>query len=86
MARDFDRLLERFRRDFEDILWPSERSIEQMLSKMPAVEIRVPQIDLEDRGKDFLLKAESETPLYYFCSSQRCCGSATTPCERRKDD
>ena len=58
LARDFDRLLERFRRDFEDILWPSERSTEQFLSRMPAVEIRVPQIDVEDRGKDFLLRAE----------------------------
>jgi len=55
---EFDRVFERFRRDLEETLWPSERSIDRLFSRMPMLEIRVPQIDLEDRGKDFLLKAE----------------------------
>ena len=58
LSREFDRVFESFRRDFEDLLWPSERSIEQLFSRMPVVEVRLPQVDLEDRGKDFLLKAE----------------------------
>ncbi len=55
---EFDRVFEKFRSDLENALWPSNRSIDNLLSRMPMVEIRVPQIDLEDRGKDFLLKAE----------------------------
>ena len=58
ISRDFDRLLERFRHDFEDLLWPSGSSIDRVFSSLPSLEIRVPQVDLEDRGKDFLLKAE----------------------------
>lgn len=55
---EFDRIFERFRRDFEDLLWPSERSLARAFSVLPAVDVRVPNVDLEDRGKDFLLKAE----------------------------
>jgi HSP20 family protein len=58
LMRDFDRVLERFRRDFEDILWPSERLFTRALSMLPSSAIRAPHVDLEDRGKDFLLKAE----------------------------
>ena len=57
-AREFDRVVESFRSDFEDLLWPSGSSIEPLFSMMPAVEVRVPQVDLEDRGKDFRLVAE----------------------------
>ena len=56
--RDFDRVFDRFRKDFEDLLWPTERSLARAFSVMPAVETRVPYVDLEDRGKDFLVKAE----------------------------
>jgi HSP20 family protein len=56
--RDFDRVFDRFRRDFEDLLWPTERSLAREFSLMPTVETRVPYVDLEDRGKDFLVKAE----------------------------
>lgn len=55
---EFDRVFEKFRRDLEDTLWPSNRSIDNLFSRMPMVEIRVPKIDMEDRGKDYLLKAE----------------------------
>jgi HSP20 family protein len=50
----FDETFERFRNDFETLLFPS--SIDRMLSLMP--ETRVPAVDLENREKDFLLKAE----------------------------
>jgi len=50
----FDETFERFRSDFETLLFPS--SIDKMLSLMP--ETRVPAVDLENREKDFLLKAE----------------------------
>lgn len=50
----FDDAFERFRSDFEDILFPS--SWDRALSMMP--ETRVPKVDLEDREKDYVLKAE----------------------------
>ena len=50
----FDETFERFRNDFETLLFPS--SIAKMLSRLP--ETRVPAVDLENREKDFLLKAE----------------------------
>jgi HSP20 family protein len=58
LMRDFDRVFDRFRRDFEDILWPSERLFTRAFSMLPSPAIRAPHVDLEDRGKDFLLKAE----------------------------
>jgi HSP20 family protein len=48
----FDETFDRFRSDFEDLLFP----ISDVFSTMP--ETRVPAVDLEDREKDFLLKAE----------------------------
>lgn len=52
--RAFDDIFESFRSDFEDLLFPSPWT-----STYPAFpEIRVPLIDLQDRGKDYLLKAE----------------------------
>jgi len=52
--RSFDETFERFRSDFEDILFPSYW--DRALTLLP--ETRVPAIDLEDREKDYLLKAE----------------------------
>lgn len=52
--RAFDDIFDNFRSDFEELLFPSP-----WRTAYPAFpEIRVPLIDLEDRGKDFLLKAE----------------------------
>jgi HSP20 family protein len=52
--RAFDDIFESFRSDFEDLLFPSPWT-----SSYPVFpEIRVPLIDLEDRGKDYVLKAE----------------------------
>jgi HSP20 family protein len=50
----FDEAFDRFRSDFEDLLFPSYW--DRALSLLP--ETRVPAIDLEDREKDYLLKAE----------------------------
>lgn len=50
----FDDTFERFRDDFEGLLFPS--TLLSPLSNMQ--ETRVPAIDLEEREKDFLLKAE----------------------------
>jgi HSP20 family protein len=50
----FDDTFERFRSDFEDLLFPSYW--DSAMSLLP--EMRVPAVDLEDREKDFLLKAE----------------------------
>ena len=50
---NFDRALERFRRDFEDILWPSEH-----FPMMRELEARLPTVDLEDKGDRFIMTAE----------------------------
>jgi HSP20 family protein len=52
--RAFDDAFERFRGDFEDLLFPSYW--DRMLSLLP--ETRVPAVDLEDREKDYVLRAE----------------------------
>jgi HSP20 family molecular chaperone IbpA len=52
--RAFDDVFERFRSDFEDLLFPSYWDRE--LSLFP--ETRIPAVDLEDREKDYILKAE----------------------------
>src|SRR4030042_6514804 len=50
----FDDTFARFRNDFEDLLFPVNWA--KAFSFVP--EIRVPVVDLQDRGKDYLLKAE----------------------------
>jgi HSP20 family protein len=50
----FEDTFENFRNDFEGLLFPSTWT--SPLSIMP--ETRVPAVDLEDREKDYLLKAE----------------------------
>jgi HSP20 family protein len=52
--RAFDDTFERFRSDFEDLLFPSYW--DRALNLLP--ETRVPAVDLEDRDKDYVLKAE----------------------------
>lgn len=50
----FDDVFSRFRSDFEDLLFPSPWT-----SIFPTIpETRTPLVDLEDQGKNFLLKAE----------------------------
>ena len=52
--RAFDDVFGRFRSDFEDLLFPSY--LDTALTLLP--ETRVPAVDLEDREKDFILRAE----------------------------
>ena len=49
---EFDRAFERFRRDFEDLLWPSE------LPMMREMETNMPAVDLEDKGDKYVMSAE----------------------------
>jgi HSP20 family molecular chaperone IbpA len=52
--RAFDDMFESFRQDFEDLLFPSPWT-----RAYPVIpETRVPLMDLEDRGEDYMLKAE----------------------------
>lgn len=51
--RAFDDVFESFRKDFEDLLFPSP-----WRSTYLVPQIRTPLVDLEDRGKDYLLNAE----------------------------
>ncbi len=50
----FDRALENFRSDFEDFLFPTSDIM--VFPQFP--EIRTPAVDLQDRQKDFMLRAE----------------------------
>jgi len=50
----FDGTFARFREDFEDLLFPANWS--NVFSLIP--ETRVPAVDLEDRERDYILKAE----------------------------
>lgn len=52
---DFDRAFERFRRDFEDLLWPSG---EREFPMMRELETRMPAIDLEDKGDKYMMTVE----------------------------
>jgi len=52
--RAFDDMFDSFRQDFEDLLFPSPWT-----RAYPVIpETRVPLMDLEDRGEDYMLKAE----------------------------
>jgi len=53
--RAFDDVFERFRSDFEDLLYPSSYW-DRVMSLMP--ETRVPAVDLEDLQKEYVLKVE----------------------------
>lgn len=52
--RAFDDMFENFRQDFEDLLFPSP--LTRLFPVIP--ETRVPLVDLEDRGEDYMLKVE----------------------------
>lgn len=56
LMQSFDEVFERFRQDFRGLLLPSSLAMEKMLDFIP--ETRTPTVDLEDRGKDYVLKAE----------------------------
>ncbi len=54
--QSFDDVFERFRQDFQTLLLPSRKALENVLTALP--ETRIPAVDLQDRGKDYLLKVE----------------------------
>ena len=49
---EFDRAFDRFRRDFENLLWPSE------LPMMREMETTMPAVDLEDKGDKYVMSAD----------------------------
>jgi len=51
---DFDRMFNNFRNDFETLLTPWWASS----SVVPAMETRMPVVDIEDRGKEYSISAE----------------------------
>jgi HSP20 family protein len=55
---DFDKLFDNFRTNFEELLLPLAVPFRRAMMTMPTIETRIPYVDLEDRDKDFLLKAE----------------------------
>lgn len=56
--RGFDRRFERFMNDFDAPLWPLRPFPRIQFPRMFSTGEMVPRVDLEDRGKDFLLTAE----------------------------
>ncbi len=56
---EFDRAFDRFRRDFENALWPHERALGHKLPVLSEMETNIPYIDLEDKGDKFILTAEA---------------------------
>jgi HSP20 family protein len=54
LEQAFDQAIDRFRSDFEDLLFPTTDLL--VFPEFPGV--RVPAVDLEDKGEDFVLKAE----------------------------
>ncbi len=56
---EFDRALERFRRDFEKIMWPRERTLMPEIPSTSMWETSIPSVDIEDRGNDFLVTVEA---------------------------
>jgi HSP20 family protein len=59
MWMEFDKAFDRFRRDFENIMWPHERALGHEMPSTALWETNIPSIDVEDRGKDFLVTVEA---------------------------
>lgn len=63
MQRDFDMMMERFQREFDDF-WEMPPRLRQWMrappgfQMMPFKGVEMPRVDLEDRGKDFSVSAE----------------------------
>ena len=57
IQRDFDRMMERFQREFEDF-WEAPARWSRSMTMFPFEEPMMPSLDLEDRGKDFRLTVD----------------------------
>ncbi len=58
MMHNFDRIFDQFRREFESLLWPTDRLAQRMYSLIPRFQEDWPMVDLEDRGNDYCLTVE----------------------------
>ncbi len=56
---EFDRAFERFRRDFENIMWPQERALTREWPSSSMMETNIPSLDIEDKGNEFLVTVEA---------------------------
>ncbi len=63
IQRDFDRMMERFQREFEDFwetpLWGPGMRHRRRFPMMPFSGQTMPSVDLEDQGKDFRLTVDA---------------------------
>ena len=57
MQRDFDRMIDRFQRDFENF-WDRPNWRHEMRRMMPFGEAKVLSVDLEDQGKEYRLTVD----------------------------
>ncbi len=57
IQRDFDRMMERFQREFDDF-WEAPARWSRSFPLFPFEEPMMPSLDLEDRGKDFRLAVD----------------------------
>ena len=55
---EFDRTFDRFRRDFENILWPAEYR-ESSFPVMRRMETRMRAVDLEDKGDKYIMSVDA---------------------------
>ncbi len=56
---EFDKAFDRFRRDFENIMWPRERALAREWPGSSMMETNIPSIDIEDKGNEFLVTVEA---------------------------
>ncbi len=56
--RDFDKLFEDYRKDLEELLWPSRSLLDRAYSMVPRLREEWPVMEFEDRGSDFCLTVE----------------------------
>jgi HSP20 family protein len=59
LRMEFDSAFDRFRRDFENVMWPRERALGRELPSKAMLETNIPSVDIEDRGNDFLVTVEA---------------------------
>ena len=56
---EFDKTFERFRREMENVMWPREKALARLWPSTTMLETRIPSVDIEDRGNDFLVTIEA---------------------------
>jgi len=56
---EFDKTFDRFRREMENVMWPREKALARLWPSTAMLETRMPSVDIEDRGNDFLVTIEA---------------------------